>query len=65
VALTVISAAWWITREGLLVLLLLGAGWQLFRPAAEEPDPGTLASYVALVWALAVLTVVPVPTPGR
>lgn len=63
-ALVVLAALWYLTREGLVVLLVLGAGWQLFRPAPEETDPGVLVDYALLATALGGLTLVTVPGTG-
>lgn len=62
-ATVAIGAAWAATSTGLLVLLLLAAGYQAVATApAKESDTGALASYVALVWALAWLATLPVAT---
>jgi Zn-dependent protease len=61
-AAAVIGAAWALSAEGLLVLLLLGALWAAWggRPA-ERGDWRALAEYAGLVVALTALTKVPVP----
>jgi len=61
-ALVLIGVAWWTTHEGLLVLLMLGAGWQLFQPAPEEEDLGALVYFGILVGLLSALTALQVPT---
>ena len=69
-AAAVIGAAWALSAEGLLVLLLLGALWAAWggRPA-ERGDWRALAEYAGLVIALTALTKVPVSvaalTAGR
>jgi Zn-dependent protease len=52
VAAAFVAAAWAVSHEGVLFLLLLGAGWQLFQPAPEQEDNGALGTYLALVVAL-------------
>jgi Zn-dependent protease len=52
VAAAFVAAAWAVSHEGVLFLLLLGAGWQLFQPAPEQEDNGALVTYLALVAAL-------------
>jgi len=62
IALGVIAATWVITREGLLVLLGIGAAVQCFRKNAPgESDPRGLVTYAALVLGLALLSGIPVP----
>lgn len=63
-ALVVIGAAWWASKEGLLALLLLVAGWKVFQPAPEEEDLGALVYYTALVIVLSALTGLHVPVPA-
>jgi Zn-dependent protease len=53
----VIAAAWFVTSEGLLVLLLLAAGWAAWKGAApERTDRRALIEYAVLIGALAALT---------
>lgn len=62
IAAGVIAATWFFTAEGLLVLLLLGAGWAAWKgDAAERPDWRALLEYAGLVALLAALTKIPVP----
>lgn len=61
-ATAVIAVMWFVTAEGLLLLLLIGSGgaaW--FGKPAERPDGRALVEYVALVVVLALLTTIPVP----
>lgn len=64
VAALVIGAAWMLTHQGLLLLLLILAIVQAFRPAAERPDHGALAMYTGLVAVLTWLMGIPVATAG-
>ncbi|HEU4649746.1 MAG TPA: site-2 protease family protein [Gemmatimonadales bacterium] len=62
-AAAAIGAAWLATSNGLLVLLLLAAGYHaVATAAAKERDTGALATYVVLVWALSWLATLPVTT---
>ncbi|HEY0024024.1 MAG TPA: site-2 protease family protein [Longimicrobium sp.] len=63
VAAAFIAGAWAVSHEGMLFLLLLGAGWQLFQPAAEQEDNGALGTYLFLVAALTGLMMI-VPYGG-
>jgi len=46
----VIAVAWVLTREGLLVLLVLAAGWLTFEKQADRPrDWRVFAEYCALM----------------
>lgn len=55
-AVAVIGAAWFFTAEGLLVLLLLAAGFQaLAMPAEEKGDTRATVEYGVLVAALSAL----------
>ncbi|WP_420130544.1 site-2 protease family protein [Longimicrobium sp.] len=58
VAAAFIAGAWAVSHEGLLFLLLLGAGWQLFQPAPEEQDNGALGTYLFLIAALTALMMI-------
>jgi Zn-dependent protease len=61
IAVAVLAAMWVITREGLLVLLLLAAAFAAWRaPAQSEGDDRALIEYAALVIALSLLTRIPV-----
>lgn len=64
-AAAVIAAAFLVTRDGLLVLLLAGAVWQIFREAPAEEDPGALGLYAFLLAAFAAFSFLPgPPLPG-
>lgn len=57
-----IGAAFYVSNEGLLLLLLIGAGAQVFSQACEEEGDGrTLFTYATLLVVLTALTMVPVP----
>ena len=60
-AATVIALSWSFTHEGLLLLLLLVAGFRALadRPC-DRPDSGSLLLYSALVAALSVMTMIPI-----
>jgi Zn-dependent protease len=58
------GAAWALTREGLLLLLLIAAaarGWH--GRSAEEPDGVVFVQFAGLVFALALLTTIHVAVP--
>lgn len=56
IALAVILAMWATTREPMLLLIALGAGYRLFtRDHAPEPDHGVLMQYAGLVVLLSAL----------
>ncbi len=60
-AVGAIAFAWFVTAEGLLVLLLLVAVWAAWAgKPAERPDWRAFAEYAGLVIVLAALTKVPV-----
>jgi Zn-dependent protease len=61
VAVVVIAAAWALSREGLLVLLLIGAVWAAWggRPA-ERGDARALVEYAGLVIVLSAFTGIPI-----
>jgi Zn-dependent protease len=62
IALAVIVATWALTREGLLVLLGIGAALKCFaRDVPEESDARGLLSYAGLVISLALLSGIAVP----
>ncbi len=64
-AVAAIAAAWAVTDEGLLVLLLLGgAARTVMDEPSKEPDAGVVGQYALLVWVLAALSRLPVPLPG-
>lgn len=54
-AAAAIGTAWWITREGLLVLLLLAAGFHVFSAMPKQGDRVALAQYVVLIAALSAI----------
>jgi Zn-dependent protease len=54
-AAAALAVAWLLTREGLLVLLLLAAGFQAFAAAPREQDRPALAQYVVLIAALSAI----------
>lgn len=61
-ATAVIGVMWYLTAEGLLVLLLLGsAAVAWFGKPAERPDGRALLEYTLLIVALSLLTTIPVP----
>jgi Zn-dependent protease len=63
IILAVMLLVWWLTSQGLLVLLALGAVYRAFgKDAPTEGDPATLGTFVALLGALAWLSVIPVRT---
>jgi Zn-dependent protease len=63
VAAAFVAGAWAVSHEGMLFLLLLGAGWQLFQPAPEQEDYEALGTYLVLVAALTGLMMI-VPYGG-
>ncbi len=63
IAAAFVAGAWAVSHEGMLFLLLLGAGWQLFQPAPEQEDNGALGTYLFLVAALTGLMMI-VPYGG-
>lgn len=58
VAAAFVAGAWAVSHEGMLFLLVLGAGWQLFQPAPEQEDNVALGTYLFLVAALTGLMMV-------
>ncbi len=59
-----VSAAWAVTEESVLMLVLIGAAYRsAFTAPAKETDQPSVIVYVALVALLAVLTQLPVPMP--
>jgi Zn-dependent protease len=65
-AAVALGAAWFFTREGLLVILALTAGFRAFgREAPAEGDRTAILQYVVLVAALSALAVLPVPLGAR
>jgi Zn-dependent protease len=61
-ATAVIAVMWYLTAEGILVLLLIGsAGAAWFGTPADRPDGRTLLEYAVLIVALSLLTTIPVP----
>lgn len=63
IAAAFVAGAWAVSHEGLLFLLLLGAGWQLFQPAPEKEDNVALGTYLVLIAALTGLMMI-VPYGG-
>ena len=64
-AVAAIAAAWAVTDEGLLVLLLLGGAYRtVMDKPGDKPDAGVLGEYVLLVWILSALARLPVVLPG-
>ena len=65
VAAVVIAAAWFLTSEGILLLLLAGAVFRIFqKEVPTEPDRRALIEYTALVAALSALAMIDVPGMG-
>ncbi len=64
-AVAAIAAAWAVTDEGLLVLLLLGgiARTVMDKPS-DKPDGAVAGQYAFLVWILSALSRLPVRLPG-
>jgi Zn-dependent protease len=57
-----IGIAWFLSREGLLVLLaIVAVARALGKGASREPDRAILGRYVALIAVLTALTLLPVP----
>lgn len=54
-AAAAVFGAWLFTREGMLILPLAGAVWQLFQTPAAEEDAGVLGVYALLIAALTAL----------
>jgi Zn-dependent protease len=64
-AVGAIAAAWAVTDEGLLVLLMLGGiARTLMDKPSDKPDAAVVGQYAALIGILAALTRLPVPLPG-
>ena len=64
-AVAAIAAAWAVTDEGLLVLLLLGGiARTVTDKPSDKPDGAVAGQYAFLVWILAALTRLPVRLPG-
>jgi Zn-dependent protease len=63
-AVAALAAAWWISRDGLLVLLaLVAVGQAAVGKAPETGDRATIVEYALLALVLAGLTLLPVPVP--
>ena len=60
-----IAAAFLVTHDGLLLLLLAGAAWQLFQKAPDEEDAGALGLYLFLLAAFAAFSFLPGPPLPR
>jgi hypothetical protein len=51
-------AVWWVSREGLVALLALAAGYRLFtKDCAQKSDHAVLAQFAGLVISLGVLSI--------
>lgn len=62
IAFVIILAAWAVTAETMLLLVLLGAGYRAgFAQSPERRDQGSLIAYAALIVTLASLTAIHVP----
>ncbi len=58
----IIGVAWFLTAEGLLLLLLVAAGWRAWTGSKdEEGDRIAFVEFVGLVVALSLMTLIPVP----
>ena len=58
----VIGVAWFLTAEGLLLLLLIAAGWRAWTGSkVEEGDRIAFAQFAGLVIALSAMTLISVP----
>jgi Zn-dependent protease len=64
-AVAALAAAFAVTREGLLILVLLAAVAKLFGEQAKKPDARALMLYVGLVAALAAVADMAVPVAMR
>ena len=65
-AVAAIAVAWFLTAEGLLLLLLIAGVFQAFgRTAPDEPDRTGLAQYVGLVAILSAMCLLSVPVAGH
>ena len=63
VAFSAVGISWILTHEGLLVLLLIFAGYQAFqKDAPSESDLGGLIQYIALVAVLSVMCLIRAPS---
>lgn len=61
-AVAAIAVAWFLTAEGLLLLLLIAGGFQTLSGAASDrPDRVGLVQYVGLVAILSAMCLLPVP----
>jgi Zn-dependent protease len=64
-AAAAILLAWLYTGDGLLVLLVLAAGYRaIIGEQASEPHRGTLFLYVTLIAALSLLSAIDIPLPA-
>ncbi len=64
-ALGAIAAAWSVTDQGLLVLLMIGGAARVLTDRSNpRPDAAVLGQYAVLVWILAALACLPVPLHG-
>ncbi|HEV8238634.1 MAG TPA: site-2 protease family protein [Thermoanaerobaculia bacterium] len=63
-AAAALAAAWWISRDGLVILLgLVAIGQAMAGKTVPQGDRRTLFEYAGLVLAFAALTKLPVPVP--
>ena len=61
IAVATIGGMYFLTADGLLLLVLIGAVWAAWRfESAERPDWRALGEYAALIIALAAMTKIPV-----
>jgi Zn-dependent protease len=58
-----IGVAWYFTREGLLLLLLVVAAYRAFKTEVEASDRRTLIEFVGLVASLSALAALELATP--
>ncbi len=61
IAAAAVAGAFFVTRDSVLLLLVGGAIWQIFRPAPDEEDGGALGLYVFLLFAFAAFSFLPGP----
>ncbi|MGE0640188.1 MAG: site-2 protease family protein [Thermoanaerobaculia bacterium] len=63
-ATAALAAAWVVSREGLLLLLIVVAIWRALRPDSATTDRRALAEYVGLVAALTAILLLPAALPA-
>jgi Zn-dependent protease len=62
IVVAVMAAMWAVTKEGLLILLVIVAAWRaLSEKTKVEPDPKGLLHYALLVVTLSAMCLIPVP----